>query len=206
MPSRSVILERMRSRLGLLLLPLLIVTWFVGAAPASAHDSLVGSNPAAGTDLTKAPTRLLLTFSDGVHAAGTAVKVTDASGAELQVGKPTVNDTEVSQRLKATKVPGKIHVVWRIASADGHPVTGTFDFSVNMAAATATTLTTQPSKSGSSDDSTSWSTSVPSFQTPTDKSNNEPLTIVGLTLLGIVVIGGIAALLRLRARGDDDDL
>jgi hypothetical protein len=197
----------MRPRLGLLLLPLLIVAWFVGASPASAHASLVGSNPSAGTDLTKAPNRLLLTFSDSVHGTGTAISVTDASGAQLQVGKPTINDTVVSQRLKTTAVPGTIRVVWRVASADGHPATGNFDFSLNAASATtASTLTSQSASSGNSDDSTSWGTSLPSFQTPTNKTNNEPLVIIGLTVLAIIVIGGVAALVRLRARGDDDDL
>ena len=61
-------------------------------------------------------------------------------------------------------------------------------------------------RSSNTDDGTSWATSVPSFQQPTDKTNNEPLPIIGVSILAIIVIGGIAALIRLRARGDDADL
>lgn len=203
----------MRLRLGLLLvLPLLLAAWLAGAGQAAAHDALVGSNPGAGTDLRKAPASLRLTFSDAVNATGTAIKVTDASGTQLQVGKPVVDDTVVTQRLRTTTVPGTIRVVWRVASADGHPVTGNFNFSLNAAAATTPKATTTKAtgalerSSGSSSDDTSYSTSVPSFQHPTDKTNNEPLLIIGLAVVAVVVIGGVASLIRLRSRGDDADL
>lgn len=58
----------------------------------------------------------------------------------------------------------------------------------------------------STDDGTHWATSVPSFQHPTDKTNNEPALIIGVSVVAIVAIGGIAALIRLRARDDDADL
>lgn len=60
--------------------------------------------------------------------------------------------------------------------------------------------------SSNTDDGTHWATSVPAFQQPTDKTNNEPLLIIGTALLAIVVIGGLAALVRLRVRPDDADL
>lgn len=210
------IIGLMRPRLGLVLfLPLLLTAWLVGTGHASAHDELVGSNPAAGTDLHKAPTSLRLTFSDSVNDIGVAVRVEDASGASLQTGKPVVDDTVVTQRLKSSKVPGTVHVVWRVASADGHPVSGDFIFSVNAADApkTSTTATSSSTATGglqrgtsSNDVETSYSTSVASFQRPTDKTNNEPVLIIGMTVLGVLVVGGLAALVRLRARGDDADL
>lgn len=197
----------MRLRLGLLLLPLLLVAWLVSAGPASAHDELVGSNPAAGTELTKGPAQLRLTFSDTVRDLGAALKVTDAAGHELQTGKPVVDGAVVTQQLKPTTAPGPVDVVWRVTSADGHPVTGNFVFSIKGAAnvasgGTATTL----QRTTNTDDATSWGTSVPSFQVPTNKTNNEPLLIIGMALLGVVVIGGIAAFVRLRGRDDDADL
>lgn len=61
-------------------------------------------------------------------------------------------------------------------------------------------------RSSNTDDGTHWATSVPSFQHPTDKTNNEPALIIGVSVVAIVAIGGIAALIRLRARDDDADL
>lgn len=210
------IIGPMRLRLvTVLLLPLLLTAWLVGAGHASAHDELVGSNPSAGTDLRTAPTSLRLTFSESVHDTGAAVRVEDASGAQLQVGKPVIDDTVVTQRLRSSKVPGTVRVVWRVASADGHPVSGNFNFSVNAADAPKTTAGTKssaPAKgglkraSGSDKVETTYSTSVPSFQRPTDKTNNEPLLIIGVALLAVLVIGGATAVIRQRARGDDADL
>lgn len=206
----------MRPRLGLLLvLPLLLTAWVIGAGHASAHDELVGSNPPAGSDVHEPPTTLRLTFSDSVHDTGIAIRVEDASGARLQTGKPVINDAVVTQRLKADAVPGTVHIVWRVTSADGHPVSGNFDFSVDAAAAPDTTTTATSSSSASSGlergssssgEDTSYATSVPSFQRPTDRTNNEPRLIIALAVLGALVIGGVAALIRLRARGDDADL
>lgn len=215
-----VIIERMRPRFGLVLfLPLLLAAWLVGADHASAHDQLVGSNPSAGTDLHKAPTSLRLTFSDTVHDTGVAVRVTDASGRQLQSGDPVVADDVVTQRLESTKTPGTVRVVWRVSSADGHPVSGNFNFSINAAEAAGPTSAPKsaptskaPSSSGlqrtsgRSSDETSYSTSVPSFERPTDKTNNEPLLIIGIAVVGLLVVGGVAALIRLHARGDDADL
>jgi copper resistance protein C len=210
------IIGPMRPRLGLLLfLPLLLTAWLVGAGHASAHDELVGSNPAAGTDLHEAPTSLRLTFSDSVNDIGVAVRVEDAAGTQLQTGKPVVDDTVVTQRLKRSKAPGTVHVVWRVTSSDGHPVSGDFIFSVNAADAPKTSAPAKSSSTAtgglqrttaSNDVETSYSTSVPSFQHPTDKTNNEPLLIIGMAVLGALVVGGLAALIRLRARGDDADL
>ncbi|RNI25240.1 hypothetical protein [Flexivirga caeni] len=75
--------------------------------------------------------------------------------------------------------------------------------------AITTTSTTAGLRIGTgtnTDDGTSWATSVPSFQQPTNKTNNEPLLIIAGVVLAILVIGGITALVRLRARGDDADL
>lgn len=209
-------------RLGLLVLPLLLAAWPAGTGQALAHASLVGSNPAAGTDLRAAPTSLRLTFSDGINATGTAIQVTDASGAQLQLGEPVVNDTVVTQRLKATTTPGTVRVVWRVTSSDGHPATGNFNFSVDAAAASTRSPDTSAGRtagtgsssatgglersSGSTSDDTSYSTSVPTFQRPTDRTNNEPLLIIVLTVAALIVVGGVAALIRLRSRDDDSDL
>lgn len=207
----------MRPRLVLVLaLPLLIAVWLAGAGSASAHDQLVGSSPDAGSDLRRAPASLRLTFSDTVHDTGVAIQVTDAAGTQLQTGKPTVAEDVVTQRLKATKVPGTVHVVWRVASADGHPASGDFNYSINAAKATRTASGAKSASSSDGlqrgseaqqSDGTSYATTVPTTaQRPTDSTDNEPLPIIGVTVLALLVVGGVAALVRLRARGDDADL
>jgi len=80
-------------------------------------------------------------------------------------------------------------------------------FAVHGTSGTATASTAGLQRSSTNtDDGTSWATSVPGFQQPTDATNNEPVLIIGVAVLAVLVIGGLAALIRVRARGDDDDL
>lgn len=86
-------------------------------------------------------------------------------------------------------------------------MTGNFSYSIQGATgSSATTSSALQRSSTNTDDATSWGTSVPSFQQPTNKTNNDPLLIGGMIVLGVAVIGGIAALIRLRGHADDDDL
>jgi len=79
-------------------------------------------------------------------------------------------------------------------------------FAAQGTSGTATASSAGLQRSTNTDDGTSWATSVPSFQEPTNSTNNEPLLIIGVAVLAVIVIGGLAALVRLRARGDNDDL
>ena len=70
------------------------------ASPASAHDELVSTDPAADTSLEALPAELTLTFSGELAAdpGATELQVTDASGAVLADGDPLVEGTVVTRR------------------------------------------------------------------------------------------------------------
>lgn len=102
------------------------------ASPAFAHDELIGSSPAAGSEVDALPSEITLTFSGVlIDGAGTTqIVVTDASGADLTDGGPTLDGTKVTQPLAASAAPGLVTVVWRVVSSDGHPVSDQFTFTV----------------------------------------------------------------------------
>src|SRR5690349_2829501 len=99
---------------------------------ASAHDSLLESNPAADQTVQTLPAELTLTFSakliDGDGA--TAVVVTDSQDVDVTDGEPTVNGAIVTQPLAAEADAGVYHVVWKVVSSDGHPTSGEYSFTV----------------------------------------------------------------------------
>ncbi|WEK14128.1 MAG: copper resistance protein CopC [Candidatus Microbacterium phytovorans] len=123
--------ERLRPRI-LAIFGALAALLLVGvAAPASAHDELVGSDPVADAVVETLPDALTLTFS-GVLLAGdgaTEVVVTDASGTDLTAGEPVLDGVRVSQPLSGD-ASGTVEVAWRVVSSDGHPISGEFAFSV----------------------------------------------------------------------------
>ena len=102
------------------------------ASPAVAHDELIGSSPAAGSEVDALPAEITLTFSGVlIDGAGTTqIVVTDASGADITGGDPVLDGTKVTQPLAASAAPGLVTVVWRVVSSDGHPASDQFTFTV----------------------------------------------------------------------------
>jgi len=102
------------------------------ASAAEAHDSLLGTSPAAGSTTMVVPARVTLTLSEPAIAVGTIVIVTGPAG-PVQTGKVTLVDTTIAQRLQPGSPAGGYTVTWRATSADGHPVSGRFSFTAAKA-------------------------------------------------------------------------
>ncbi|MET9226958.1 copper resistance CopC family protein [Lentzea sp. NPDC003310] len=103
------------------------------AAPAAAHNALIGSDPKDKTSLEVGPSSVTLTFDQDVQGGQgiNAISVTDSSGGHYEVsGDPTIKDTAVSQKVNALGKAGEYKIGYRILSADGHPVSGELTFTL----------------------------------------------------------------------------
>lgn len=108
------------------------------AAPALAHDALLGSEPADGAVLTEAPSQIVLTFSGAQAGVGSEVAVVGPDGAVWSDGPVQVSEAVVTQSLRPDMPEGVYTVTFRSVSGDGHPVSGTFAFSVDLREAVVT--------------------------------------------------------------------
>ena len=99
------------------------------ATPAAAHASLVSTDPVDGTVLAESPGRAALTFDERVALPPDGVQVFDADGQPVTAAA-SANDTVVTVELPDRLEDGTYVVVWRLVSADGHPVAGSLTFSV----------------------------------------------------------------------------
>ena len=99
----------------------------LGATPAAAHNALRSTSPTADALPQRTPGEIVLTFDEPAIAMGTQIVVTGPSG-PVQSGAPRLVDTTVTQPLQRGAPAGRYRVEWRVTSADGHPVTGTFGF------------------------------------------------------------------------------
>jgi copper resistance protein C len=104
---------------------------------AAAHDVLVGSTPAQDAAVGPAPAGVSLEFSEAPQSLGTAVVVTGPDGAPVSDGAPELDGTAVTQPLAEDLPAGTYTVDWRVTSADGHPLSGTFTFDVTEGAPAA---------------------------------------------------------------------
>lgn len=120
----------------LLAAPVVLVLW---ALPASAHASLDATTPAQGSQLSVAPASVSLLFDQQVGVNAGSLRVLDPGGRDVDAGPPAHpagNDRAVRVGLKPALGRGSYTVSWRVVSADGHPVSGTFAFGVGVPAGT----------------------------------------------------------------------
>lgn len=106
--------------------------------PASAHDQLVSSTPAAGEQLASAPENVSLTFSGELivldaSMTGALVMVVDESGEDWVAGEVEVDGNVVTAQLEAGMPVAGYQVRWQVVSEDGHPISGVIPFTVGDA-------------------------------------------------------------------------
>ena len=68
------------------------------AGTASAHATLIGSDPADGADVQTAPTDVTLTFDDSLENFEPVVTVTGPDGNQYQTGTTTIDGVHAEQR------------------------------------------------------------------------------------------------------------
>ncbi|MGH3730539.1 MAG: copper resistance protein CopC [Micromonosporaceae bacterium] len=100
------------------------------AAPAVAHAALLGSSPANGAVVEDAPSVVTLRFSEPVEPVPGQVRILAPDGGRADNGEPRASGGEVRITMRDGAPKGTYLVTFRVVSADGHPVTGGFTFSV----------------------------------------------------------------------------
>lgn len=150
----------------------------VSAAPALAHDQLVGSSPGDGEVLQRPPREVALTFTSDVLPIGPTVLVRDAAGRSVQDGEPAVEGSVVTTSLPTDLADGAYVVVWRVVSGDGHPIEGALTFTVGVR----------------QDDA------GPTTAVPASAANGPGPVVFGAAVAAGVVTLGLILLLRRRSR------
>ncbi len=109
-----------------------VVLIFLFIPPVSAHTSLVSANPAEKSIVAEAPLAISLMFNEDLLLLGdknpNRVDVVDEAGMKVS-GEATVNGPIISAPLTIEN-PGRYNVSYRVASGDGHIVTGEYHFTV----------------------------------------------------------------------------
>jgi len=152
-----------------------------GSAPAWAHASLIGTDPADGALLPAAPTAITLTFNEPVSVDDGGVRLLDAAGGEVPSSSRAVDNRVVI--TPGELGTGTVIVSWRVVSADSHPITGGFTFAVGERSTTAVVVPTT-----STDPAVGLATAV----------------MQASAYLGVLAAAGLIAfdVLVLRGRGD----
>jgi len=124
----------------LALLVLLALRGLISPSSAAVHATLVSSEPAADSHLAATPARIRLVYSEPIEGGLARVTLVPGAGAPI-VLRAAADPRDVHAVIAPVDslAPGRYRVEWRVVSADGHPVDGTFLFAVGD-----TTLGAQP--------------------------------------------------------------
>ena len=120
----------MRRRLLLTLLMGWLVAGVVTAGPASAHASLVSTDPREGARVEQVPAAVTLTFSEGVSLGAGYARVLGSGGGRVDAGTASVDGDVLTIPLRTGLPDDGYLVTYRVISADSHPVAGAFSFVV----------------------------------------------------------------------------
>lgn len=106
----------------------------MGGLPAHAHSQLVDANPRPNVSYKTSPKNITLGFNEELLDLGAKANViTLTTSRNQRVSTKPVNVkgnqlvAEISNQLK----PGRYIIWWRALSADGHPISGKFNFTIS---------------------------------------------------------------------------
>jgi hypothetical protein len=161
---------------------------------ALAHSELVESTPTDGEVLPRPPEQVQLTFGEDVQSQGSGIVVKSPSGERVDAPETFSVDGNVASidLLSSTQddgvyTDGQYTVSYRIVSADGHIVSGSYDFR----------LRGTPSSESPRPSLTSTLNATPAAD-PSPSSDTGVIWVLGLGAIGIVLV---AAVISVAVRG-----
>lgn len=141
--------------LGVLAVLATLCAYLLGAAPpAAAHAVLTGSTPAAGAVVDAQPEDVVLTFSEAVQLSDDSVRVLAPDGGRADTGETrersgaSGGEARYATPLRDGLADGTYTVAWQVVSADSHPISGAFTFSVGAPSKTTVALPDQEAGGG----------------------------------------------------------
>jgi copper transport protein len=126
-----VTLQNLRRIFGAAIVSIFLTLTFIPAI-VSAHAVLETSSPAPSELLTSSPKEIRLNFDEQVESTLGDIRIYDSEQREVSIEKTVRSSSDAS--VVTAEVPtlqnGVYVVVWRVVSADGHPISGAFPFEI----------------------------------------------------------------------------
>ena len=118
-----------RISIGLLALLLFSIS---NTYSSNAHSSMIEQFPKGNATISDMPLEVKLTFDEELLdlGSGNFVTVKDPNGKEISTGPSVLLSSKISRKLTSPTMPGKYSVSYRVVSADGHVVEGTYQFTL----------------------------------------------------------------------------
>ncbi|MFG1934521.1 copper resistance protein CopC [Mycobacterium sp. NPDC048908] len=103
-----------------------------GAGVASAHATRIATDPVENAELMQAPQKVSATFNEALQTQFAAMTVVGPDGNLWSTGDPRVDGAVVSVGVRPLGPSGTYTVNYRVTSADGHAVSGSWSFTLTV--------------------------------------------------------------------------
>lgn len=152
-------------------------------AVADAHGLLRSSSPAADTALVTPPSEIRLVFTEAPERTFTRVRLMGPNGHVLTQPVEILPGNVAVARISARIGPGEYRVEWQTAGDDGHPVSGSFSFTVAALA--------RDTAAGPTADPPSPAAHMPK---PATAPESDPFAGLAAILRWLTLVGAVAAI------------
>ena len=123
----------MKLRASLLASALIFIP-ILNSPTAHAHAALESTTPAQGAIVAKTTKMIVMYFAEDILVLQgknpNSIVVSDSRGKKVSFGSATIVGAKITTALKVPLSPGKYTVKYRVVSADGHVVAGSYSFTV----------------------------------------------------------------------------
>jgi copper resistance protein C len=110
----------------------LLVVAMAGAGAASAHATRVATDPVENSELSQSPQKVSATFNEALQTEFAAMTVVGPDGNLWSIGDPQVDGAVVTVGVRPLGPSGTYTVNYRVTSADGHVVSGSWSFRLTV--------------------------------------------------------------------------
>jgi len=111
----------------------LVIAALAGAGVASAHAVRVATDPVENAELSQAPQKVSATFNEKLQPQFAAMTVVGPDSNLWSTGDPHVDGAVISVGVLPLGPSGTYTVNYRVTSADGHVVSGSWSFRLTVA-------------------------------------------------------------------------
>jgi len=164
-------------------------------SPAWAHNSLTDASPAENATLKKAPGGVKLTFLQRVDPDALEISVADSARREVPASGPEASGKSGTLTFDDTLANGTYTVTYRVVSLDGHPVRGSYRFTV----ADASAVTPASSAPPASAPTTAPAAAAPAT-VPTSAEASGPGWLGWAAGVGVILLAAAAVFVFVRRR------
>jgi len=111
----------------------LVALLFGVGLPAQSHSQLIDASPRPNQSVTTSPTAVKLTFNEElIDLGGTSniITVVNSKNQRVSISSTEVLSNQLTAKFTKKLAVGRYTVWWRAVSADGHPISGKYRFTI----------------------------------------------------------------------------